>query len=443
MNEQSTQSNKKQGIHYAWRIMVGCCFLQACCLGLMMNSAGIFYTPVTEDLGIGLGPLAMYVTVYFFVTTFTYPLVAKILPKYNINVVLSTAVAIVCVAMGLMSTYTNVWQWYFSGALYGIGGAFIFVVAATVLIENWFDQKRGLVLGITQCCSGIGGAVFPIVGTLMMNEIGWRYTYLILAIIAAVLVLPWTIFVFKFKPEDIGLQPYGHVDEKNAVDEKDDSEYPGVPAKKALITIAFWAIFLYGGVEALMSGYNTHLPGFAVAIGLGNVFGSELLSMAQVGYIVMTIFMGWLTDKIGIVVPTFITLFITALSLLGFGLCTTEIPLMTCAFFFGMNSVIITITVARLIEFIFGRREYTKILSYTRMSGCIAAFGSSAIGFVYDATGRFDISFFAGVGIIAVCAILVVIALANKKSIREKYWIGGDDQGDPNSKEDQLIVNAV
>lgn len=441
MNEQVAQPSKKQGIHYAWRIMIGCCFLQACCLGLMMNSAGIFYTPVTEDLGIGLGPLAMYVTVYFFVTTFTYPLVARILPKYNINVVLTVAVLIVVVAMALMSTYTSVWQWYFSGALYGIGGAFIFVVAATVLIENWFDEKRGLVLGITQCCSGIGGAVFPIVGTMLINSVGWRSAYLILAIVAAILVLPWTIFVFKFKPEDIGLKPYGYVKEKT--DTEDTTEYPGVPAKKALITIAFWALFLYGGVEALMSGYNTHLPGFAVAIGLGNVFGSELLAIAQIGYIVMTIIMGWLTDKIGVVIPTFITLLITALSLLGFAMCTTEIPLMTCAFFFGMNSVIITITVARLLEFIFGRREYTKILSYTRMSGCIAAFGSSAIGFVYDATGRFDISFYAGVVIIAICAILVVIALANKKKIREKYWIGGDDPGDPNSKEDKILVNAL
>ena len=62
---------KKGGkFFYGWWIVVGCCFLQGCCLGLMMNSAGIFYTPVCEELGIGLGPLALYLTVYFFVTTF-------------------------------------------------------------------------------------------------------------------------------------------------------------------------------------------------------------------------------------------------------------------------------------------------------------------------------------------------------------------------------------
>ena len=422
----SVAKQKSGGIFYGWWIVVGCCFLQACCLGLMMNSAGIFYTPVTEDLGIGLGPLAMYVTVYFFVTPFTYPFVARILPKYNINVVLSIAVVICCVAMALMSTYTSVWQWYFSGVLYGIGGAFVFVVAATVLIENWFDKKRGLALGITQCCSGLGGAVFPIVGTMLINQIGWRSTYLLLAVVAAILVLPWTLFVFKFKPEDKGLKPYGY-EEKKTDEGSLVAVYPGVPAKKAIFTLAFWALFLYGGVEALMSGYNTHLPGFSVAIGLGDMFGSEMLALAQIGYVVATIGIGWLTDRIGVVVPSFITLAITALSLLGFAVLRDQLPLAVCAFFFGTNSVIITISMATLVADIFGRKDYAKILSYLRMSGCIAAFGSSAIGFVYDATGQFDISFYAGVVIIALCAVLVGIAVSQKKKIHQKLWVETDE----------------
>lgn len=408
-------------IHYAWWIVVGCCFLQACCLGLMMNSAGIFYTPVTSDLGIGLGPLALYITVYFFVTAFTYPFVGRVLPRYNINVVLSLAVIACCVAMGLMSTYHYVWQWYLSGAIYGIGGAFIFVVAATVLIENWFDKKRGLALGITQCFSGIGGAVFPIVGTLLINQIGWRMTYLSLAIVAAALVLPWTLFVLKYKPEDKGLMPYGYEGDTGGTKECATISQ-GVPAKKAIMTIAFWALFFYGGVEALMSGYNTHLPGFAISIGLGNVFGSEILSLSMIGYVFATISMGWLTDKIGVAVPSFITLAITALSLFGFAIFRDPAPLLFCAFFFGTNSVIITISMATLISDIFGRRDFAQILSYTRMSGCIAAFGSSAIGFVYDRTGRFDISFYAGILILGVCAILVGIAISQKQKIKETLW---------------------
>ena len=152
---------------------------------------------------------------------------------------------------------------------------------------------------------------------MLINQVGWRSTYLILAVVAAVLVLPWTLFVFKYKPEDKGLKPYGFEEKKNA-EGVAVSAYPGVPARKALITVAFWALFLYGGVEALMSGYNTHLPGFSVSIGLGDMFGSQMLSLSMIGYVFATVIMGWLTDKIGVIIPSFITLLITALSLLGF-----------------------------------------------------------------------------------------------------------------------------
>ena len=414
-------TENKGKIFYGWWIVVGCCFMQACCLGLMMNSAGIFYTPVCEELGIGLGPLALYLTVYFFVTTFSYPFVARILPKYNINIVLSAAVVVCCAGMGLMSTYTEVWQWYISGFMYGVGGAFVFVVAATVLIENWFIKRRGLALGVTQCMSGLGGALFPIIGTAMINSMGWRFTYLALAIVAAVLVLPWTGFVFKFKPEEKGLKPYGY-EEAMAESAGKKATYPGVSAKRAIATVAFWALFLYGGVEALMSGYNTTLPTFAVSIGLGNEFGAQMLALAQIGYVVATIGMGWLVDRIGVAIPSFLTLAITAAALFGFAVFHDALPLSVCAFFFGTNSVIITISMATLLSDIFGTRDFAKILAYVRMSGCIAAFGSSTIGFIYDATGRFDISFYAGIGILALCAVLVIIALSQKKKIREKYW---------------------
>ena len=412
---QMQEPQRKGKVFYGWWIVVGCCFLQAFGLGNMMNAAGIFYMPVCEDLGIGLGPLALYLTVYFFVTTFSYPLVAKILPTKNVNVVLSVAFLALCVGQALMGTYTEVWQWYISGAIYGFAGAFIFVVPATTLVQNWFHKRRGLALGITQCMSGIGGAVFPVVGTALIGAVGWRSTYVIFAVVSALVVLPFTAKVFKFKPADMGLLPYGYDESVGSGDI--DHVYPGVPSKKMLGTLAFWCIFLYGGVEALMSGYNTCIPGYAVSIGLGDMFGSYLLSLAQLGYVFATIFIGWLVDRIGAKIPTYLTLVITGLALIGFGVFRTEAPLVVTAFLFGMNSVIITISVPTIISDLFGKKDYAQKLSYMRMSGCFAAFASSAIGFVYDATGRFDISFFAGVGIIVVCLVLVTIAYTQKKKM--------------------------
>ena len=399
--------------------MVGCCILQGCALGCLMNSGGIFFVPVCDDLGFDRGAFSLYLTFYFIATTFTYPFVAKFLPKWNFRAFLSGCVIVLGVTWALMGSFSELWQFYVAGVVLGIAGALVFVVASTVLIENWFADKRGTALGISMCGSGIGGFVFPIIGNMMLETIGWRMTYVAFAVIMCVMILPWSLFVFRLHPEELGLKPYGA--EKMAEKAGAEEKTSGIPAKKAIFTLAFVCIFLYAGIEALFSGYNNHLPGFAESLGYSAAFGAGILSLAQLGYSVATLVMGWVTDRIGVAASTYITLGITALSLVGFCLFQSEVPLMVAAFVFGMNSVIITISVPTLISEIFGKKYFAQILSYSRMSGIIGCFGAAAVGACYDMTGSYVGSFVAGVVILAICAVLVGVALSQKKKMRARW----------------------
>ena len=299
--------------------MVGCCILQGCALGCLMNSGGIFFVPVCDDLGFDRGAFSLYLTFYFIATTFTYPFVAKFLPKWNFRAFLSGCVIVLGVTWALMGSFSELWQFYVAGVVLGIAGALVFVVASTVLIENWFADKRGTALGIAMCVSGIGGFVFPIIGNMMLETIGWRMTYVAFAVIMCVMILPWSLFVFRLHPEELGLKPYGA--EKMAEKAGAEEKTSGIPSKKAIFTLAFVCIFLYAGIEALFSGYNNHLPGFAESLGYSAAFGAGILSLAQLGYSVATLVMGWVTDRIGVAASTYITLGITALSLVGFWPC--------------------------------------------------------------------------------------------------------------------------
>ncbi len=412
-------SQNKGSIHYAWIVMIGCCFLQAGALGAIMNSGGIFFVPICEDLGFNRGALALYLTFYFIATTFTYPFVAKFLPRWNFRAFLTGCFLIIAATEACMGLMTELWQWYVGGIVLGISGALVFFVASTVLIENWFTKKRGTALGIAMCGSGIGGVIFPILGTWLIGEIGWRLAYPSIALVICVLVLPWTLFVFRLHPEEMGLKPYG-ADEGETVEEE-AKDIHGMPAKKAIVTLAFVCIFVYAGIEALFSGYNNHLPGFAESLGYTAAFGAEILALAQLGYTVATLVMGWVTDKIGVAASTYITLGITAASLLGFAFLQDQIPLMVAAFVFGMNSVIITISVPTLLSEIFGKKYFAQILSYSRMSGIIGCFGAAAVGACYDITGSYVGSFFGGIVILIICAVLVAVALTQKKKIRAQW----------------------
>ena len=412
-------SEKSQGVHYAWWVMIGCFFLQAGALGAIMNAGGIFIVPVCNELGFDRGALALYLTFYFIATTATYPLVAKYLPKWDFRVFLTTCFLVLAAPEAAMGLMNELWQWYAAGVVLGVAGALVFVVASTVLIENWFVAKRGTALGIAMCGSGIGGFFFPIFGNFLIETVGWRMAYPSIALAMCVIVLPFTLFVFRLHPSDMGLRPYG-AEQGEAMAETRASE-KGMPARKAIVTLAFVCVFLYAGIEALFSGYNNHLPGFAESIGYSAAFGAGILSMAQLGYSVATLVMGWVTDKIGVAASTYITLGVTAASLLGFSFLQAEVPLMACAFVFGMNSVIITISVPTLISELFGKKYFAQILSYSRMSGIIGCFGAAAVGACFDLTGSYIGSFFAGIAILAACAVLVGIALTQKKKLRAQW----------------------
>ena len=190
-------SEKSQGVHYAWWVMIGCFFLQAGALGAIMNAGGIFIVPVCNELGFDRGALALYLTFYFIATTATYPLVAKYLPKWDFRVFLTTCFLVLAATEAAMGLMNELWQWYAAGVVLGVAGALVFVVASTVLIENWFVAKRGTALGIAMCGSGIGGFFFPIFGNFLIETVGWRMAYPSIALAMCVIVLPFTLFVFR------------------------------------------------------------------------------------------------------------------------------------------------------------------------------------------------------------------------------------------------------
>ena len=92
------------------------------------------------------------------------------------------------------------------------------------------------------CGSGVGGVVFPMLGNYLIEMIGWRTSYAVIGLIIAVIILPWTIFVFRLYPSDMGLKPYG--EEKMTL--KQTEVLKGMSAKKAIFTLAFIYAFVFG-----------------------------------------------------------------------------------------------------------------------------------------------------------------------------------------------------
>lgn len=408
--------------------------MQAGGLGAVLDAAGVFFVPVCEDLGFLRSEISLYLTFYFIATVFAMPIVGKWIIRYNINRVLSVAFTLVVAAVAAMGLYTEPWQWWISGVVFGLAGSFIFVVPAPILIGNWFCSHRGLALGVAMSFSGIGGAVLSPLFTLIIESFGWREAYFIAAIAMAALVLPWTLFVFKLRPEDIGYKPYGWTEADEGTERLRHEEHrnlPGVPFSKALKTVPFVCMFLFSGLIAYFAGFNSHLPGFAQSIGFSAMVGSSLLTAVMIGNVVEKLLIGWLNDRIGVQFTVNIQLVMVAVGFLGFIFAGDNLILLyLSAFLFGAQNSLVSVSTPLVIRQIFGERDFPAIFTYARIgTGVIGSLGPVTVAGIFDVTGSFMPAFALGIAVALLGFLSVRLAYATRR------WLPWSDGGDVQNRE--------
>ena len=407
------QSGKKKGrLHYAWIIMIACCFIQAGQLGIIMNVGGVFLQPVSQTLGCGRGDLAIYMTVQAWALAFTMPLVGRLLPTKNINVLMTGAAIVDGCAFALMSQFTAPWMWWIDAVVIGVASAFLFFAPVPMMIQNWFAKKKGLALGIATCFSGIGGAIVSPILTTIIAANGWQMAYIVGGILSMVLTIPATAFVIKFKPADKGMTAYG-AEEMDASGTQESKAPAGL--EKGISTSLGWKsgiiliVILIGGFMSLATSFTNHLPGLANSLGYAAAAVGLLASCNMVGNMIGKLVLGPLSDKIGVkksVACGYIVAFI-GLGLVLFGGGTT-VALYLGAACYGVSFSVATLFLPLIVAEIVGKRDYPKIYSYaTSGNAFIGSLGITICGFSYDFTG----SYYGSLGFIVIALVIAILLI--------------------------------
>ncbi len=409
-----SDTTKKRGIHYAWIVMIGCCFIQAGQLGIIMNCGGIFLQPVSEAIGCGRGDLAIYMTIQAWGLAITMPLVGKWLPTKNINVLMTTAAIVDGLAFALMSQLTAVWMWWIDAAVIGVASAFLFFAPVPMMIQNWFAKKKGLALGIATCFSGIGGAILSPILASMIATTGWQAAYIVGGVVSMILTVPVTAFVIKFKPADKGMLPYG-AEEVSEAGMEAVQKKQAEAAKHGISTQLGWKsgiifiVFFIGGFMSLATSFTNHLPGLANSLGYAAAAIGLLASCNMIGNMVGKLVLGPLADKFGVktaVAVGYAVVFVgLALVLLGGG---NAVALYLGAAFYGVGFSVATLFLPLIVAEIVGKKDYPKIYSYAVSGNAfIGSLGVTICGFCFDFTG----SYFGALAFIVVALVIAILLI--------------------------------
>ena len=181
----------------------------AAAIGLVQNTFSLFLAPVCGELGFSRSQMSINQTIMGIGMMVVGFLWGPVFAKFRLKRLMSVAAAVTCVSYFMYSMAQSIIVFYLLSIVISVSTALLAWTPLTAIIGNWFNEKRGLAIGIAFMGSGVGGMLFNALGGVLIASVGWRNTFMINAGIMAVTVLPTVLFVLKVKPEDVGLEPYG------------------------------------------------------------------------------------------------------------------------------------------------------------------------------------------------------------------------------------------
>lgn len=403
-----TQKTKKY--HYAWLILITCCMMQGSGLGLISNCAGVFYSPVSQDLGVELGRFSFYRTLATMSQALVIPFVAKAFRKYDVRMLVTTATIVMGGSNIMMSTFHELWQFYLFGTLQGCAAAFIGMIPSPILLGNWFYKSTGTAVGISAACAGLVGMLGSSALGTLIPMLGWRTCYMIIGTAMIALILPFSIFILRYKPEDLGMLPYG----------ADESYVPIKPSKGAakkeslghFIKQPLFLISLTAYTCSVISSFlNQYLPSIGQYIGMGLATAATLTSLALFTNMTTKLFLGKLCDSFGTIKMFLLS---TLIALLGHILIFIGLtPTLTAgSFIYGITMPLSTVMMPLFCRLFWAGDTYASGYSYVSMFGLlISAPFITVFGTMYDMTGNYSMTILTSTAAILIVLIMVMISM--------------------------------
>ncbi len=359
------------------------------------TSFGIFLRPVSADLGWGREVFAFAIAMQNIAWGVSQPFVGALADRYGSGRVIAICAVVYVAGLYLMSTVASPFDLTLSaGLLVGIGlSGTSFPVILAVVGRSVPERRRSLFLGLAAAGGSSGQLLVVPLGQVFLGAYGWATAIVLLASLALIMV-----------PLAAVLAGRPVVDAR-------------VEARQSMGEAVREAA-AHGGYRYLNAGFfvcgfhvmfiATHLPAYIVDKGAAAELGATALALIGLGNIVGSYITGVLGGRMSkkyllsslyfarsVVITVFVLTPVSDVSILVFALAMGVLWLSTVPLTSG------------LVAQMFGLRYMATLFGFVFFSHQMGAFlGVWLGGYVYDATGSYDIVWWVAVALGVIAAIL-------------------------------------
>ena len=417
--------------YYGWVIVGSTVSVSLSTRTVMAVAAlSVFVVPMTEDLGWSRGLFSGAVSLGGLCAVFISPLVGKWLDRFGSGLLLSVASVLtgaLAVGLSMVGNPAAFYALYVPGRLIFSGPIELGIPTA---ISNWFIRRRPLGLAADAVAKGAGLTIIPLLAQFIITGWDWRTAWFTLGILTFALGVIPPVLLMARRPEDMGLEPDPALNEPakrvSAVTES-GSPSPAVvtepsytessfTVRQAFHTRAFWLLAAFTALAFMVqAGVSLHqvahyinqgLPGPSAALAASTFAASQIFSAMFWAALGRRVPVRFLLSAAAIVVA--VAAFGTSISA---SLPTELVSAATVGFGVGGLHLLVRLAWADY----YGREHLGTIRGFT-MSAQIGgqAVGPVLAGFMFDATGSYQMPLLVFTGAATLAAILALFATPPK-----------------------------
>lgn len=384
-----------------WKPLVGAMLgVSAGLTGIVFYTHGVFVLSITEEFGWSRGATQFAFSFVMMSAALTGPVIGGLSDKFGARrVALISMFALSLSFASLSLTTDNILVYYALWILMSVIAAGTFPVTWTRGVNSWFDQSRGLALGMTMMGTGLVAAIGPSYAAWLIESFGWREAYQ--AIGATLLIVAFPVAYFFFRERDA-----------KDVAIHSPAANTGVTLREALSDYRFWAmgialLFICYGVGGLI----TNLVPMLTDKGLPIDYAVGQAGLVGIMVIVGRLVVGYLIDRVWAPAVACVFLILPAAS------CLILAQTMPSGIMISMSALAIGLAAGAELDVIaymssryFGMKNYGKIYGAQFVFFAIGSGAAPAVfGWSQDVTGSYELILYSTAALFVVGSLLMLL----------------------------------
>ncbi len=195
--------------YYGWAIVFTSFFISIAQVPMYGPVFSVFVRPIEDELGWSRTTITVAFTVGSLGGALLASVVGPIVDRYGARGVMSVTGLLVTVGLLAIAAMSEPWHFWVA---YGVARTVSVAgvgLGTSVAIANWFIRKRGRAIAMRAAGQRTGQAIVPLLILPVLLSLGWRESFVVLGVVAALFITIPSMMFIRRRPEDFGLRPDG------------------------------------------------------------------------------------------------------------------------------------------------------------------------------------------------------------------------------------------